>query len=179
MQSFLSVHRAASSVFIPVAIILACALFVVSPDGAAAQSSATVGMVDNQFDPSTVTVSAGATITWVNNGANNHTATGSGFDTGQVAPGASASVTLDTAGTYDYICSVHGASMSGSIVVMAAEGGGDDDAADDDSSTAETTQVPATGTGSAVSQSVVGPLAIGAIGGMLLIFGAAARKRIA
>ena len=180
MKSFLSVHRAASAVLIPVAIVLACAIFVVNPDRASAQMSATVGMSDNFFDPASVTVDVGATITWVNNGGNNHTATGSGIDTGQIAPGGSASITLNTAGTYSYICSIHGSSMAGSIVVMGADtGGADDDAADDDSSAAETTTTPSTGTGSVTDKSAIDPLAIGAIASVLLIFGIAARRRIA
>jgi hypothetical protein len=84
-------------------------------------------MGENFFSPVTVTITAGATVTWVNTGQEDHTATGNGFDTGTVAPGASASHTFSTAGTFPYVCALH-SDMSGSVQVLAAAGtdpGGD------------------------------------------------------
>jgi plastocyanin len=75
------------------------------------------------FSPGTVTVNVGDSVTWTNNDSAAHTATGSGFDTGNIANGASDSVTFQSAGTFDYACSIH-LQMTGTVVVRAAGGGG-------------------------------------------------------
>jgi|SRR3990170_126201 len=90
--------------------------------------AASVSMVDSAFDPADVTVEAGETITWSNDGALPHTATADdgSFDTGTLDPGNSDSVRIDEPGTYPYYCTLHGApggiGMAGTITV--AEGGG-------------------------------------------------------
>ncbi len=72
------------------------------------------------FDPATVTVQAGDSVTWTNQDATAHTATAVGaFDTGNIASGASKSVTFATAGTFAYHCTIH-PTMNGKIVVRAA-----------------------------------------------------------
>jgi plastocyanin len=73
------------------------------------------------FDPATVTIQDGDSVTWTNQDSVAHTATaGHGsFDTGPIANGASDTVTFDTAGTFAYICSIH-PQMTGSVVVEAA-----------------------------------------------------------
>jgi plastocyanin len=88
----------------------------------ARQSGAGVSMVDFAFQPSSVQVTAGSSVTWSNNGAEPHTATaGDGsFDTGEVGPGSSASVSFDQAGTFSYFCSIH-PDMTGGVTVLAAE----------------------------------------------------------
>jgi plastocyanin len=72
------------------------------------------------FTPPELTVSAGESVTWTNTGAIAHTATAAGgaFDTGNVEPGESKSVTLATAGTYAYTCTPH-PWMRGTITVTA------------------------------------------------------------
>ena len=54
-------------------------------------------------------MAAGTTVTFTNNDTAPHTATADDgvFDTGEIAPGASATVTLDEAGTYAYHCEFH------------------------------------------------------------------------
>ena len=73
------------------------------------------------FDPATVTIQVGDSVTWTNADSVAHTATaGDGsFDTGSIANGDSETVTFDTAGTFAYICSIH-PQMTGSVVVEAA-----------------------------------------------------------
>src|SRR5688572_21470587 len=73
------------------------------------------------FDPTTVTIQVGDSVTWTNQDSAAHTATaGDGsFDTGPIVNGASDTVTFDTAGTFAYICSIH-PQMTGSVVVEAA-----------------------------------------------------------
>jgi plastocyanin len=75
------------------------------------------------FSPGTVTVNVGDSVTWTNNDSAAHTATGSGFDTGNIANGASASETFQSAGTFEYACSIH-PQMTGTVAVQAAGGGG-------------------------------------------------------
>jgi plastocyanin len=88
--------------------------------GASAQDT-TVGIVDFAFEPASLTVSAGSTVTWINNGAVPHTATSDSgaFDSGVLQPGASFSHTFDTAGTFSYLCTIH-PNMTGSITVTEA-----------------------------------------------------------
>jgi plastocyanin len=75
------------------------------------------------YSPNTVTVNVGDTVTWTNQDASAHTATSSGnFNTGNIAQNASKSVTFNSAGTFDYICTIH-PTMQGTVVVRAAGGG--------------------------------------------------------
>jgi LPXTG-motif cell wall-anchored protein len=90
-------------------------------------------MVDDAFQPRTITVQPGTTVTWTNNGAAVHTATGDdgGFDSGLMGAGDTFSFTFSRPGTFAYYCQVHGAAggvgMAGAVVVQGA--------ADDSSST--------------------------------------------
>jgi len=61
----------------------------------------------------------GTTVTWTNQGDQEHSATSDSrvFDTGLLAAGQSASFTFDSAGTYTYICSPH-PWMLGKVVVQ-------------------------------------------------------------
>jgi plastocyanin len=73
------------------------------------------------FVPSPLTIDAGQTVTFVNLHDEAHTATGSDFDTGIIQPGGTASVTFDTAGTFNYACQIH-PEMTGTIVVRSGDG---------------------------------------------------------
>jgi hypothetical protein len=77
-----------------------------------------IGITDFAFDPTTVEIEMGTTVTWTNNDDVPHTATGLAgeFDTGTIGPGESASFTFDTPGTYTYYCEIH-PSMQGTIIV--------------------------------------------------------------
>lgn len=68
------------------------------------------------FDPASVEIAAGGTVTWTNNDSASHTVTGSGWESASLAQGDTFSHTFATAGTYDYACSVH-PSMKGTVVV--------------------------------------------------------------
>ncbi len=80
-----------------------------------------VALGDDFFSPATLSVAAGATVTWVNNGQRPHTVTGDGgtWDSGMLRPGQSFSFTFQNPGTYGYNCAFHGG-MVGSITVSAA-----------------------------------------------------------
>ncbi|HEY8476628.1 MAG TPA: cupredoxin domain-containing protein, partial [Chloroflexota bacterium] len=77
------------------------------------------------FDPPTVTVRVGDTITWTNAGAAPHTVTAAdgSFDSGVVPAGGEWSFTPSAPGTYAYLCSLH-PSMRGTLIVEPAAGPG-------------------------------------------------------
>jgi plastocyanin len=85
----------------------------------AAGEGATITIVDRDFgDPLTVT--AGTTVTVVNDSDETHTLTADdgSFDTGGLDAGASAELTFDEPGTFPFHCEIH-SSMQGSITVTA------------------------------------------------------------
>jgi plastocyanin len=61
------------------------------------------------FAPQPLTVKAGTTITVTNGDDTTHTVTAAmgEFDTGDVAGGATAQITVDRPGTYAYFCDIH------------------------------------------------------------------------
>lgn len=70
------------------------------------------------FDPATLRVAAGTTVTWTNRDAIPHTVTAhdGGFDSGELAQGQSYSHRFDVPGTHAYHCHPH-PNMTGTIVV--------------------------------------------------------------
>lgn len=74
--------------------------------------SASVSVTDQGFSPTTVTIKAGGSVTWTDNGSQVHSASavagvgpiapGVVLDTGGFAPGQSAGLIFQTAGTYAY-----------------------------------------------------------------------------
>jgi LPXTG-motif cell wall-anchored protein len=86
-------------------------------------ANASVTMKDIQFKPKTLTISPGDRVTWTNRDPSQHNAVDQGeFETPLIEKGESASVTIDTPGTYNYVCTVH-AGMKGKLVAQ-TEGGG-------------------------------------------------------
>jgi plastocyanin len=114
------------------------------PGNTAAQGGAAVSIVDFAFQPASIEVPVGSTVTWTNTGAVPHTVTSDSgaFDSGQLSPGASFSQTFDTAGTFTYHCSIH-PQMTGTVVVT----GGQVAPAGEQTAASQTTQMPRTGTG--------------------------------
>ena len=122
-----------------------------------AQDSAAVSIVDFAFQPASLEVAAGTTVTWTNTGQAKHTATADDgtFDSKNLKPGESFSFTFNTPGTFAYHCDVH-PEMTGTIVVtgeavaatpVAGQGGGTEDGADQGGGR-QTAKLPATGVGS-------------------------------
>jgi plastocyanin len=68
------------------------------------------------FDPGTLNVAVGTTVTWTNNDAAAHTVVFADFQSGSMAKGDTYQHKFDTAGTYAYVCGVH-ASMKGTVIV--------------------------------------------------------------
>ena len=77
-----------------------------------------VAIVDLAFEPADLTVAAGATVTWTNNGQQPHTVKWSDGEpeSDQLDNGDTYQRTFDAAGTFDYICGIHPA-MTGSVTV--------------------------------------------------------------
>ncbi len=86
--------------------------------GARLGGPAAVSIVDLTFDPATVEVDAGATVTWSNDDGIPHTVTARAddFNSGVLMSGDSFSQTFETPGSYDYFCAIH-PSMAGTVLV--------------------------------------------------------------
>jgi plastocyanin len=87
------------------------------PDASGGSGSVTIS--DFKFAPASLTVAPGTRVTVANKDSTAHTATadkGNSFDTGDIDPGSSATVTLAKAGSYSYHCSIH-PFMHGTFVV--------------------------------------------------------------
>lgn len=78
-------------------------------------------MADNKFEPGSLTVAPGTTVTWTNEDNFAHTVTAeegapASFDSGDLEGDATFEQTFEKAGTYPYVCEIHPA-MSGEVVV--------------------------------------------------------------
>lgn len=61
-----------------------------------------------RFVPDTVEAAAGDTVVWTNHDVVPHTATlAGGWDTGEIAAGASGRIVAGAPGTYGYVCALH------------------------------------------------------------------------
>ena len=76
-----------------------------------------VQIKDFKFSPASLTVKSGARITVTNGDSTAHTATADdgAFDTGNVDPGSSKTITVGKPGNYTYHCTIH-PFMKGTIV---------------------------------------------------------------
>lgn len=86
-------------------------------------SETTISMAGDRFTPETITIRHGTTVTWVNDDEEVHTATSDmsegGWNTGDIMPGGSRSITFHTPGTYPYHCTYHvSMGMRGTIIVQ-------------------------------------------------------------
>ena len=84
-------------------------------------ATASVSIQNFLFVPASLTINSGDSVKWTNLDAAAHSAFSQGgdFSTGSLATNQSATIAFNTAGTFAYICGIHGASMSGTIVVRA------------------------------------------------------------
>ena len=81
-----------------------------------------VHMAGETFSPGVLTIEVGQTVTFINDDDDEHTATGSSFDTGELNPGDTATVTFNTAGSFRFVCRFH-SDMQAEIVVQDPAGG--------------------------------------------------------
>lgn len=88
------------------------------PGGPGGSTSSAIDVLDNAYNPSTTTVPVGTTVTWTWRGSASHDVTFSSTQRSEVQQSGTYQRSFATAGTYDYQCSVHGAGMSGRVVVQ-------------------------------------------------------------
>jgi plastocyanin len=97
-----------------------------SAHSASAFANQDVSIVDFDYRPGSVTINAGDTVTWSQDGEQPHTVTADdgSFDSGQMAPGETFSMRFDSPGTYRYYCTLHGGpGGEGMSAVVTVEGG--------------------------------------------------------
>lgn len=78
--------------------------------------STSISIQNFAFNPGTLTVKKGATVTWINNDSAPHQIKSGSFNSTQLTNGQNFSFTFTTSGTFDYSCAIH-PSMTGKIVV--------------------------------------------------------------
>ena len=103
-------------------VLAACGSSASSAPSAAAPAGSSAGgavaIIDFAFQPASISVAKGTTVTWTNTGATAHTVTAddASFDSGNVDVGKTFSTTANTAGTIAYHCTIH-PQMKATIVV--------------------------------------------------------------
>jgi amicyanin len=87
-------------------------------DSPAPQGGTAVAITDFKFNPATLTVPVGTTVTWTNQDEEPHTlaAKDGSFHSPGMDTHGTYSFTFTTPGSYDYICSIH-PFMTGTVVV--------------------------------------------------------------
>lgn len=103
---------------------LACTLLFFALVSNASAATVTVDISGFLFKPDVLFITAGDTVTWTNRDSAQHSVvflTGLG-QTENFGLGQSSSLRFVAAGTYKYICGLHGQSMSGTVVVSPADG---------------------------------------------------------
>ncbi|MBX3286157.1 MAG: cupredoxin domain-containing protein [Actinobacteria bacterium] len=85
------------------------------------ESAPEVDAVDNLFKPPYIIVKAGTTVTFRNDGRNNHNVfpavegTFDPLETDAFEPGTESTITFDEAGDYPYYCTLHGTTTKGMV----------------------------------------------------------------
>ncbi len=89
------------------------------PPSGGPSTSSSITVQDNAFDPTSTTLPVGTTVTWTWTGYNTHNVTfDNGATSGDKTNGATYQRTFNTAGTYKYKCTIHGAAMSGQVTIQ-------------------------------------------------------------
>jgi plastocyanin len=70
-----------------------------------------------RFDPGTIEIKSGDTVTWTNNDNFTHTVKVDGQGDHKVGRGDSVSITFDKPGSYHYVCTLHSNDMEGTVIV--------------------------------------------------------------
>ena len=88
-------------------------------------AAATVSIKNMAFSPGSLSVVTGSTVTWTNSDTTIHTVTADngGFNSGNIAIGATYSMVFSSAGTFSYHCILH-PEMTGKVMVTASTSGG-------------------------------------------------------
>lgn len=75
-----------------------------------------IDIKDFAFNPDTITVTKGTTVTWTNKDSAPHTVKGTAFTSETLNQGQSYSYTFNEAGTFEYQCGIH-PSMRAKVIV--------------------------------------------------------------
>ena len=123
-------HARLAAMILPAMLALAACSGSSSPAASAAPSVApsvappdatgsAVTIASFKFEPATLTISVGTTVTWTNNDSASHTVTADdgSFKSETLGKGGTFSQTFTTAGTFAYHCNFH-SSMTGTITVQ-------------------------------------------------------------
>ena len=108
--------------FLIPATLLATAVFAAGCGGSA-ESGEPVATTDVEmaksyrFDPKTIKIEAGQTVTWTNEDNFTHTVEVEGQPDHEVGPGERVEITFDEPGTYEYVCTLHRHDMDGTVIV--------------------------------------------------------------
>jgi plastocyanin len=96
-------------------------LVALAQPSARGQTPHDVSVVDDDYQPGTITVAPGASVTWLNTGGRPHDVTSlrGEFNSGRMRAGDVFSHTFEKPGTYNYQCTIHW-SMAGTVVVADA-----------------------------------------------------------
>jgi plastocyanin len=89
-------------------------------------SEVTVDLANSSFDPIEARVAVGGTVEWVNQDGYNHDVTSAQYSDGaenwdyseSLGGGESVSRTFDSAGVYEYYCTIHGQAIMCGVVVV-------------------------------------------------------------
>ena len=81
-------------------------------------TTAAVSVGDNFFDPTSTTIAEGGSVTWTWAGAVSHNVTFSAGANSATQTAGTFTRTFANAGSFDYLCTIHGAAMSGTVVVQ-------------------------------------------------------------
>jgi plastocyanin len=107
---------------LPAVAALAATVFAAGCGGAGESSepvaTTEVKMVKSyRFDPKTIEIEAGQTVTWTNQDNFTHTVEVEGQEDHKVGQGERVEITFDEPGTYDYVCTLHSQDMDGTVIV--------------------------------------------------------------
>jgi plastocyanin len=107
---------------LPAVAVLAATVFAAGCGGAGESSepvaTTEVKMVKSyRFDPRTIEIEAGQTVTWTNEDNFTHTVEVEGQEDHKVGQGESVEITFDEPGTYHYVCTLHSQDMDGTVIV--------------------------------------------------------------
>jgi plastocyanin len=107
---------------LPAVAVLAATVLAAGCGGTAESSEAVattaVKMVKSyRFDPTTIQIEAGQTVTWTNEDNFTHTVEVEGQEDHKVGQGESVEITFDEPGTYEYVCTLHSQDMDGTVIV--------------------------------------------------------------
>ena len=89
-----------------------------------ARPSTEVAAADFRFEPATVVVKEGATVTWTNTGRQIHNVKGPGFFSKAIDPGKRYQLRFEKAGRYRYLCTLHPQQMRATVTVKGPAKGG-------------------------------------------------------